>query len=196
MMNNATVLGHPSVHSERVALRGRVLRAIGAPIFAILMAVGASVYIPLPFTPVPITLQTLVLYVGAALLTRHYAGQMAVWYLGLGVVGAPMFAGGAAGLAAIAGPTGGYLVGFLAAALWIGYMAPRIDRWWQWFGTFICASIIIYVLGIAWLIHVLGKGWTEGLALGVYPFLIGDLTKNIAATGVFVTTHRMRARRS
>lgn len=173
-----------------VAVRERVMRLVGAPLFAVLMAVGASLYIPLPFTPVPITLQTFVLYVGAALLGRHYAGQMVGWYLGLGALGAPMFAGGAAGLAVIAGPTGGYLIGFLGAALAIGYLAPRARCWWHLLLVYGLASLLIYSCGVTWLAITLGRGLREGLVLGCYPFLLGDITKIIVATATITGTRR------
>lgn len=174
----------------RVVVRARVVRMVGALLFALLMAVGASLYIPLPFTPVPITLQTLVLYVGASLLGRHYAAQMAGWYLGLGALGAPMFAGGGAGVAVFAGPTGGYLIGFLGAALTIGYLAPRAGRWWQLLLVFGLASLIIYSCGVTWLAMTLGKGPREGLLLGCYPFLLGDLMKIIVATATMTGIRR------
>ncbi len=144
-------------------------------------ALMAQIAIPLPFTPVPITGQTLaVLLVGAALGSRRGALSMAT-YLLEGALGLPVFAGGAAGLVRLRGLTGGYLLGFLAAAFITGWLAER--GWDRRPSTTALAMLIgnaiIYLFGLPWLALFLGGflGPKGALALGLLPFIPGDLLK-------------------
>ena len=89
------------------------------------IALMAQVSVPLPFSPVPITGQTLAVLLVGALLGTARGAMTAALYLGWGIVGLPVFAGGTFGLARLAGPTGGYLVGFIAAAAVVGHLAQR-----------------------------------------------------------------------
>lgn len=169
-----------------VTQRQWLVRALGALLFAALIGVGASIRVSLPWTPVPITFQTLFLFLGAALLGRHYAAQMVGWYLTLGLCGAPFFAGGAAGWAVLVGPTGGYLAGFLVAALWIGYGQSHVRGVWTQVGLFLSASCLLFACGASWLGMSLHLGFVKTLWAGVLPFVPGDLLKIALAT---VTLH-------
>ncbi len=141
------------------------------------MAALSQVRLPLPFTPVPLTAQTLgVLLVGAALGTRRGALSLTL-YLVLGGLGLPFFAGGNNGWAYLFGPTFGYLLGFVFAAAWAGRLAEHgLDRHRasSWL-PFIGGMVIIYGLGAAWL--ALSLGWEQALVLGVLPFLPLDFVK-------------------
>jgi biotin transport system substrate-specific component len=149
---------------------------------ALFVAALAQVEIPLPFTPVPITGQTFgVLLVGAALGSKRGAASLAS-YLVMGIFGLPFFAGGAHGLTIVVGATGGYLIGFVAAAYAIGLLAERgLERS---LGTsllpFLVGTIIIYACGVTWLAVVLGS-LSKAVAAGLLPFLIGDALKLVAA---------------
>ncbi|QWK11391.1 MAG: biotin transporter BioY [Thermoflexus hugenholtzii] len=156
---------------------------------SLLTALMARVEIPLPFTPVPITGQTFaVLLVGAALGSRRGALSMAV-YLLEGALGLPVFAGGAAGLARLRGPTGGYLIGFIAAAFVTGWLAER--GWDRRPATTALAMLtgnaVIYLFGLPWLAWFVGGflGPKGALALGLLPFVPGDLLKLLLATLAF-----------
>jgi biotin transport system substrate-specific component len=168
---------------------------------SLLTALMARVEIPLPFTPVPITGQTFaVLLVGAALGSRRGALSMAV-YLLEGALGLPVFAGGAAGLARLRGPTGGYLIGFIAAAFVTGWLAER--GWDRRPATTALAMLtgnaVIYLFGLPWLAWFVGGflGPKGALALGLLPFVPGDLLKLLLATlafpSVWLLVHRARA---
>ncbi len=152
---------------------------------ALFVALTAQIRIPLPFTPVPITGQTLgVLLVGGLLGTRASAASLLL-YLLMGFVGLPFFAGGANGIEHLFGPTGGYLVSYPFAAALVGWLAER--GWDRRFSTTIAAmllgSVIIYVFGVSWLAVALGIGLGEALMKGMVPFLIGDAIK-MALAGV------------
>ncbi|MFM8998869.1 MAG: biotin transporter BioY [Actinomycetota bacterium] len=153
----------------------------------------AQVSIPLPFTPVPLTGQTLgVLLIGAALGPRRSAISLAI-YLLAGAVGLPLYAGGASGWAAVTGPTGGYLVGFIAAAGVVGAMAARgFDRRpGTTLAAYATGSVIIYLFGATWLAVALGIGAAEAFGLGVAPFLLGDAMKALIAAGLLPSAWRV-----
>lgn len=146
-----------------------------------LLALSSQIRIHLPFTPVPITGQTLsVLLIGATYGARRGASSVFV-YLLLGAVGAPFWAGGASGLAALFGPTGGYLVGFLAAAFTMGWLAERHwDRNFKSAWTlFFLGHSTIFVFGILWLSRFVG--FQAAILQGYVPFLPGEIIKTTLA---------------
>ena len=148
---------------------------------SLFVAAMAQVRIPLPFTPVPLTGQTFaVLLVGAGLGSRRGAASLLL-YLLQGIIGLPVFAGGASGLAVLLGPTGGYLVGFVVAAYLIGLLAARgLDRRIpSAFLAFLAGEAVIYLFGVAWLSVFLG--FQRAIMAGFLPFLIGDALKLVAA---------------
>jgi len=173
-----------AVIAQRVVPRSRVnsvLLVIGA---AAITALAAQWEIHLPFTPVPVTGQTFaVLLTGAALgMTLGAAGQAV--YVVAGAVGLPVYAGGAAGWdAATAQGSAGYLIGFIVAAGFVGFMAERRqDRTFPtMFTAFIAGSFIIYAFGVVGLMILLDLTFTEAVVAGVVPFVLGDIIKAAAA---------------
>jgi biotin transport system substrate-specific component len=142
-----------------------------------LIALGAQLALPLPFSPVPVTGQTFaVLIVGASLGSR--LGPLSVMlYVVEGAAGLPVFAGGTGGLARLGGPTAGYLVGFVVAAAIVGALAERgwDRRVWTAAIAMLAGEIAIYAFGLAWLARFpLATGVLEA---GLYPFIPGDLYK-------------------
>ncbi|PSC05598.1 biotin transporter BioY [Alsobacter soli] len=143
--------------------------------------IGLSAHVALPMWPVPVTMQTFaVLLIGLAYGPRLAAVTVAA-YLLEGLVGAPVFTGGPATLV---GPTGGYLMGFLPAAVLAGALASR-----GWSRTplrvaaaMLAGSLTIYVFGAAWLAGFVGP--SKAVALGVAPFLVGDAIKAALAAAL------------
>jgi biotin transport system substrate-specific component len=168
-------------------LEGRALSAvIGVVAFALMTALGAHVRIPLPWTPVPITLQTLFVALAGAALGPVLGPASQGLYLAAGAAGLPLFAGGVSGLAhLLSGPTGGYLLGFVPAAACTGWLirrrAPGTLRILLSLGA---GMLAIYVCGVAWLAVSLHLSPATALAQGVLPFLPGDTVKLVVATGL------------
>lgn len=154
--------------------------ALLVALFSGFVALTAQIEIRLPFTPVPITGQTLgVLLTGAALGSRRGALALLL-YLIEGAIGLPVFAGGAAGIARILGPTGGYLLACPLAAGVVGWLAERgWDRRLPLAAlAMVIGNLVIYLLGVSWLGLYKGiLGDVSMLWAGVYPFLPGDLLK-------------------
>jgi len=152
----------------------------------LLMALLAQIRIPLGFTPVPITGQTLgVLLVGSLVGTRLGAISMIV-YLAVATMGLPFFAGGSSGIEVWQGATIGYLVSYPFVSALMGWFAERgWDRnFFKLLAPMALGSAIIYLFGAGWMVLGLGIGLGEALMLGVVPFLIGDAIKAIIAAGV------------
>jgi biotin transport system substrate-specific component len=152
-----------------------------------LLVLGSRIAIPLPGDPVPFTLQTLtVLLAGGALGLRRGAIAAAL-FVALGLVGLPVFAEARGGLEVILGATGGYLVGFIAAAALVGRLAEL--GWDRHIGGSIGMNLlgtaIIYLVGVPWLAVTSGVTPGEAISLGVLPFLAGDVVKLLVAAGTF-----------
>lgn len=149
--------------------------------FGTLMGALAQISIPLPFTPVPITGQTLgVLLVGALLGSRRGAAAMLL-YLAEGAAGLPVFSEARSGATMLVGPTGGYLLAFPIAAFAVGWLSER--GWDRQFFTAAAAmligSVIIYAGGLTVLSYYVGL--ERAIPLGMLPFLPGDTIKLIVA---------------
>ena len=152
--------------------------------FSLLTALSAQAAIPLPWTPVPITGQTFgVLLTGALLGPRLGALSLAL-YLLEGAAGLPFFAGGAAGAARLAGPTGGYLLSYPFAAALVGWLATCgwDRRPLTMLAAMLLGSLVVFALGAGWLAHFVGP--SRALTGGVLPFLPGDVLKALLAAGL------------
>ena len=153
------------------ALRISVLLAAGVA----LMTLSAKVQIP--FWPVPMTLHTLAVFAYAVFFGPRWATSIFAAYLAAGALGLPVFSGTpdrGIGLAYIAGPIGGYLLGFLIASWVIGALAA--GRGWLWqAGAMLTGLAIVYGFGLAWLAFFVPGD--QLLTVGIAPFLVGDLVK-------------------
>ena len=164
-------------------LAGRRAFAVGAA--ALVVASSAQVTVPVPLSPVPMTLQPLAVLAVGGLLGATLGGSALLLYLGLGLLGLPVFAGGSGGLLHVLGPTGGYLLAFPAAAAAAGRLSgdtPSIGR-----VLLGCAlgMVVIHVGGAAHL-ALLGGDAGAALRVGFVPFLTGDLLKIGIAAAVIL----------
>lgn len=150
---------------------------------AVFIALFARLSITLPFTPVPVTGLTFgVLVTGAAM--GSIRGLLAtLLYVLIGVAGAPVYADGSYGIDVVLGVTGGYLVGSVLAAGLTGWLAEKAwDRKVvSAVGAMLLGEVVLFTVGVGWLMVVLGVGLGAGLALGFVPFIIGEVVKLVAA---------------
>ena len=170
---------------ERVGVRVRNIALI--LVGALLIYLTARIAFPVPGSPVPVTGQTFgVLLAGGALGFRRGLSSVAL-YVAIGLIGLPWFAEGKGGVNVILGATGGYLVGFVIAGAFVGRLAELgWDR--RILGAVVAmliGNVIIYLVGVPWLIAVRGLDVQAGIAQGVLPFLIGDAIKLALAAGAF-----------
>ncbi len=151
---------------------------------ALLIGLGGLLRVHVPFSPVPVTAQTLVVLATGMALGRRRAPLAATVYLAGRALGLPLFAGGL-----VFGPTGGYIVGFIAAAFVTGALADR--GWGRHLGTAFLAlllgNITLYLFGLPWLAAFVGP--QAVLKLGLFPFIPGDLLKLFCAMALFVGGH-------
>ena len=186
--------GRPTI-ADRLVSRTLALDLVLVAAGAALTAIAAQIAVPL--WPVPITMQTLaVLLVGVSLGAVRGALSM-VLYAGLGIVGLPVFSDASSGFSVIAGPTGGYIVGFIFAAAFTGWLAQR-----QWdrkvlrsILAFLGGTVVVFAFGLPWLAYALGtlgvpNDLNSVLQAGLYPFIVGGIVKALLATGIMALSWR------
>ena len=144
-------------------------------------ALSISAHVKIPFYPVPVTMQTLVVLMIGMSYGIRLGGVTLLSYLGAGLAGAPVFAGGA-GMAYMMGPTGGYLAGFFVSAIVMGMLAERgwTRHWLTTAASMIAGTAIIYLMGVSWLSTIIG--FEKAVTFGLMPFLYGDALKIVIAT--------------
>jgi biotin transport system substrate-specific component len=157
-----------------------------ASLLAALTAAGA--YLAIPIGPVPIVLQNLFVLLAGLLLGSRWGLASISIYLLAGICGLPVFAGGLGGIGRLLGPTGGYLVGYLPAVFVIGFISERTGQRTVFdLIAMIGGSVIVYVSGVTWLKLLTGMTLEKTLAVGVLPFLTGDVLKIAAALAITFT---------
>ncbi len=157
---------------------------------AALTGVAAQIAVPLPFTPVPLSLQTLTVLLAGAALGPMRGGVAMLLYLVAGMAGIPWFSEQRSGFDF---PSFGYILGFVLAAIVVGALARRgADRTVAGtIGLMIIGNLMIYALGVAWLANSLGLSVPRALELGAVPFLIGDALKILLAAGLLPGAWRL-----
>ncbi len=181
-------VGRPTL-ADRIVSRSLATDLVLIAAGAALTAVAAQVAVPL--WPVPITGQTLaVLLVGVTLGAVRGALSLTL-YAVLGIVGLPVFSEQSSGWSVVAGPTGGYIIGFVFAAAFTGWLAQREwDRRPAWaFLAFLAGSVIPFAFGLPWLAAALGNLGLDNdlnavLTAGLYPFIIGGVIKAALGAGI------------
>lgn len=166
----------------RLGILQKVSLSLG---MAVITGISAQIRIPLPYTPVPITGQVLAVLLSGVLLGRWYGSLSQLFYVSFGGIGLPWFAGMSGGISVLAGPTGGYLLGFILASGVIGWFTQnyvRMRRFLPLVGINLMAIGLIYFAGSLQLSIELGTGFLKTLQLAVIPFIWGDLIKAIFVT--------------
>ena len=174
------------------SLRGSWVRDLALVVAgAAFIAVSAQVSIPLPFSPVPVTGQTFAVLLTGAALGASLGVAATGLYLAAALAGLPVLAptetgGHLTGSAVLTMPTLGYVVGFMAASAAVGTLAARVLTRSP-LGTvaaMLVGNVVIYGLGLIWLRHALSASWSDAIAWGLTPFLVGDAVKIALAVGV------------
>ena len=134
-----------------------------------------------PFSiPLPISLATLIIYISCCILGSKKGTISVILYLFMGSIGLPVFSGG---FSKLAGPTGGYLLGFLFCAIFTGIFVEKFEeKIYMYPIVMIIGTIICYGFGTAWLAFQIKLGFVQALFMGVIPYLIGDTLKIVAST--------------
>lgn len=166
-----------------LSIPGKIAMMAG---MAVLTGLLAQVRIPLPFTPVPITGQVMAVLLAGVVMGKWWGGGSMALYAGLGIAGVPWFTGFSSGL----GATGGYILGFIPAAVFLGHFVDghiKTHRLLPLLGLMLAATLLYYIPGVAWLGLWLNSNGTTGigfsglLALGVGPFIVADIIKAVLA---------------
>lgn len=173
--------------NEQVKLRSMIVTAL----FAAIIGVLAQLIIPLPFSPVPITGQTLAIGLAATILGARYGTISVLLYLVIGATGVPVFAEFSGGISKLVGPTGGYLVGFIPAAFIIGLYLEKTK--FTIFHAIIgntIGMIITLIFGTVWLKIAADLSWTAAFISGFTPFLILGFIKAALASWIGIIVRK------
>ena len=195
-MTSRPFVSHASTILDQVSIRAASanlwtgVQLLSVLFVAVLTASAAQLSFPLPFTPVPFTIQPMIVLVGAAALGSRLGALAQILYLMLGIAGLPVFAFSPElpqGVARLMGPTGGYLMAYPIAAFLTGLLAERgLDR--RYLTSILAMSVglsVIFAGGVLWIARV--TGIETALATGLYPFIVVDVIKVIAAGLVLPT---------
>ncbi|MDD5136895.1 MAG: biotin transporter BioY [Candidatus Omnitrophica bacterium] len=179
-MNGAMALRANTVNNKAIDA------VIGVTFFIIATTLGAYIRIPVPGTPVPITLQTFFVVLSGAVLGSRLGLFSQAGYVLLGVFGLPVFQGYAFGMAHILGPTGGYLIGFMAASFLTGKILRKESRnLFRITASFAAGNVVLYSLGALWLMLIYRISFINAVLIGVLPFFTIELAKIFLAAVVY-----------
>ena len=169
-----------SAAERRPFLTVRTMSLIG--LMTALTCVLGPLSIPLPFSPVPISFTNLAVYLAVYVLGMKAGAVSYLVYLLLGMAGLPVFSGFTGGFGKLAGPTGGYLIGFIFMAVIAGFFIDCFPgkKLFHAVGM-VLGTGVCYLFGTSWLAHQLGVSFAAGLASGVIPYLPGDAAKILFA---------------
>jgi len=173
-MSQNETSGAVAVDNQKIKTKQMVLIALMTAVTCVL----GPLSIPLPFSPVPISLTNFAIFLAIFVLGMKNGTISFIIYLLLGAVGVPVFSSFRGGFQVLAGPTGGYLIGFIFLALIMGFALDHFDR--KLVPTII-GMVVCYAFGTVWIAKLLSLSFKEGLMMGVIPYLPGDAAKIIIA---------------
>ena len=174
------------------AASGPGRRVLASLAMIALVSVCAQVAVPLPGTPVPVTLQSLAVMVAGVVLGPVDGALAVAFYVLIGALGAPVFASGGGGPAWVMGPTGGYLIAFPLVAFILGHASARGRPWWLLPVGIVIAQVVMFTGGVLQLAWVTVRGVSEAFRLGALPFLAGEAFKSALLIGFAVALRRWR----
>ena len=188
------LLEERNVWNREIVENKTLSRVLGISLFTILTMLGAFVVIPLPFTPVPITMQTFFVLLSGLFLKKYDCSISQFIYLALGLIGLPIFSGATGGTRVILGPTGGYLIGFIAAPYAVSLINSTLKSFTDYSRillSLIAGTIIIHILGVINLAAFLKTNTVTAIGLGSLPFIFGDLIKILAGTHLVLAFNKI-----
>jgi biotin transport system substrate-specific component len=188
MKENAQALQTESWTRTEVYL----LRFLGTAAFLFLMVLSAQVRIPLPFTPVPMTLQTFVAPLAGGFLGAFCGTASIALYLALGLAGIPVFAQATGGMQFFYAPTAGFLFGLVIAAAMVGWARDTRKSNPVLLISLIASHLVIYACGVAGFMVNTGVTWNEAFTKAVAPFVFGDILKLVASYFVLLSFNHFR----
>lgn len=160
--------------------RNRLFHMVFIALMTSVICVVSPFSFPLPFSPVPLSLTTFILYLSVYLLGAKHSFCACCLYLIIGAVGIPVFSGFSGGFGKLLGPTGGYLLGYLCIPLIAGIIiTPNRQRTFTCAAALFISTLFCYLLGTVWLAFQTHLSFLSALSLGVLPFLPGDMCKII-----------------
>ncbi|NLA86376.1 MAG: biotin transporter BioY [Clostridiales bacterium] len=152
-------------------------------LFAAVICAVAPFIILLPFSPVPLSLATFIIYIAASLMNWKTGTLAVALYLLIGMIGLPVFSGFQGGVHKLIGPTGGFLIGYIPCALVIGLLVDRFEnRKWLYPAAMVLGTAVLYACGTVWFMVSMKYTLAVALMACVVPFLIGDAVKIILAS--------------
>lgn len=170
-MNEKTRMGHE-----------RIVEIVKIALMAAIISILGPLSVPLPFTPVPISLGLLAVYLSSYLLGAKTGTVSVIIYILIGLAGLPVFTGFAGGAAKLVGPTGGYIIGYIFVALIGGLFADKFDK--KFFMPLLgmaLGTVVCYLFGSAWLGYQMSLTFKQALLSGVVPYIGFDCAKMIIA---------------
>jgi biotin transport system substrate-specific component len=199
-MTSRPLVSHASTILDQISMQAASsnawtgVRLLSVVFVAVLTAAAAQLSFPLPFTPVPFTIQPMIVLIGAAALGSRLGALSQILYLTLGIAGLPVFAHSPElpqGFARLLGPSGGYLMAYPIAAFVTGLLAERgFDR--RYFTSIVAMFAglsIVFAGGVSWIARL--AGLDVALATGLYPFILVDVIKIVAAGLVLPTAWKL-----
>ena len=150
-----------------------------------LLCISSYIVFPLPFTPIMITAQTIVVNLIALILNPLHSGVSVLIFILLGAAGLPVFSGGGSGLGVLFGPTGGFIVGFLFSAIAISCLKGKKANLYRYLIVAVLVGMpVTYLFGATYMSYVMKMNYIKTLQVAVIPFLLGDLIKAIIGSVV------------
>ena len=174
--------------------RKKTKEMVEIALFAAVLGILSPFTVPVPMSPVPLSLAVFAVYLSAALLGAKKSASCVLVYLLLGMAGLPVFSGFSGGMGVLLGPTGGYLIGYVPCAVAIGYMADarwldkllRGNRFAKNVFAMALGTLVCYTVGTVWFLVVMGGSYTpwQALLVCVAPYIIFDVVKILAAAAI------------